>query len=250
MFSIIGNDYLTLKKSFFVGLVLLGGIIFFIIAMVFYKDIVISLTLSLYGIFFPRIMYKGIMTKRNLKYSIQFRDMLFIVSDGLAAGRSLENSIEYGLKEIRLQYPGKDIMIIKEFEIVLKKVKMNVEMKRALMEFEKKFDNREIRDFVSVYVLSSQKGGNLINSIKKTIDLITQKISTLEDINVIVSEKLLEVRLLSLTPLLIVFLLNQVAYGYVSVLYESLYGRITMTISLILYLAGVILANRITRFEI
>jgi tight adherence protein B len=220
------------------------------VAMVFYKDLIISLSLALYGVFFPKLMYGKIHSNRNLKYSIQFRDMLFLISDGLAAGRSLENAIEYGLMELQLQYPNKEIMIIKEFEIILKKTKMNQTIQSAFQEFEEKFENREISDFVSIYVLSSQKGGNLVNSIKKTIDLITQKISTLEDISVIIAEKVLEVRLLSIVPLVIVLLLNQVAYGYVSVLYESLQGRITMTVSLLLYLVGVFMANKITRFGI
>ena len=68
--------------------------------------------------------------------------------------------------------------------------------------------------------------------IAKTAAMIMESLSIRRERRVLTAQKRLEALLLTLMPLLVLFFLRMTAFDYLSVMYETSYGRILMSIAL------------------
>ena len=85
-------------------------------------------------------------------------------------------------------------------------------------------------------------GGDMEKVISKTADILTDKISIEKEIRAIISQKQVEAKIITVMPLVILAGLNITSSGYIDPLYETIAGRIIMTVSL----AGIIFAYDLT----
>ena len=101
---------------------------------------------------------------------------------------------------------------------------------------------QDIESFTDVYLSVRETGGDMEKVISKTADILTDKISIEKEIRAIISQKQVEAKIITVMPLVILAGLNITSSGYIDPLYETIAGRIIMTVSL----AGIIFAYDLT----
>lgn len=224
---------LTARQYFFIALIACG--FFFIIGIIFYKSTITAFIFSLVGFLYPKLHRKKMLSKRKRELSQQFQQALFSLSSSLVAGRSIENAFLEVTKDLYLLYPDPDTHIIKEFELINRRLENRETIEYALTDFSQRAGIDDITSFTDVFVTCKRTGGDLVEVIRRTSTLISQKLEVEQDIAVMVSQKKFESNAISMAPIIIVAALSYTAEDYMMPLYRwSDLGPIIMTICLLI----------------
>lgn len=203
-------------------------------------------------IFFPlylKLLKKDLIQKRKKRLLDEFSEVLYSVSIGMKAGYSVENSFVEAYKDIVLFYGEKSLMA-EEIVRIRKGLEINITLEELIEEFAKRTGEKDIILFSEVCKTAKRNGGNTAEVLLNTADRIRRGIYVEKEIETILSEKKLEMRIMEVMPFFILGYLEVTSAGYFNVCYESLYGRIFMTVSLFIYVLSIYMGQRILRIEV
>lgn len=220
-----------------------------LIGYIFYRSMILALLLTPISFFYPKIRIKQIIKKRKEELKLQFKDALQSLASSLHAGKSFESAMRSAIADLLIQYET-DSYIIREFEIIVRRLESNETIERAFDEFAGRSKLEEIQNFAEVLEICKRSGGNLITAIRSSTEIITDKIEVLNDINSILAEKKLEQNILSIMPIVMVLMLSISAKEFMLPVFTEAVGRIVMTISMGLFATAYFIAGKITNIEV
>lgn len=253
--QVIGHliDYSTyrINSKDFIKYFLLAGVVLFGLGHLFYESIIAAAALAGLGLFFPRIQKKRLQEKRKEKLNLQFKEAIASLSSSLAAGRSIENSFREVVEDLKLLYPDPNTYIIREFEIINRRVENGETVERAIQDFAQRSDSEDIMNFSDVFITCKRTGGNLVEVIRRTSDVISEKIDIQQEVQVMVAQKKFESRILSIMPVGMIALLKYTAGDYLAPLYDwQELGPIIMTFCLAVLIFSYWLSQRIMNIKV
>lgn len=246
-------DYSTYQLSVkeYVFYMILSMIAFFLIGYLFYESIIFSLILAAFGFIFPRMQRKRLLEKRKEKLAVQFKEAIASLSSSLAAGRSIENSFRDTVHDLRFLYPDPNTHIIREFEIINRRVENGETIERAIQDFAIRSDIEDIMNFSDIFITCKRTGGNLVEVIRRTADVISEKIEIQQEVQVMVAQKKFESRILSIMPIGMIALLKYSSGDYLAPLYDwANLGPLIMTFCLGLLGLSYWLSQRIMNIKV
>ena len=170
--------------------------------------------------------------------------MLISISDGLKTGYSVENALKDSYKDMCSMY-GKESEICKEIQIMISQMQLNTGTEQVVWEFSKRVPLKNTRLFAQIFQVAKRTGGNMPEIIKSVTDDIVLKEETKEEINAAITEKRLEQRVMTIIPMFIIIYITVSSPGFLDVMYESILGRIIMTVCMIAYFAAYIWGEKI-----
>lgn len=223
--------------------------VIYFITFLFYRSHVVSLFFSLLAFAYPAIENKKIINKRKTELNMQFKDMLYSLSSSLSAGKSIELAFMAVVGDLEILYP-KDAYIVMEALYITRKLKMNETIEAALDDFAERSGLEDVRNFAEVFRICKRTGGNVIEAIKRTIDIINDKIEIKQDIDTMLADKKLERKVLNVMPIVILALLYFTAEDYIGPIYSIATGRIVMTIAAGLIIISYFISKKIMDIEI
>jgi tight adherence protein B len=244
-------DYSIYKMKsleYFLALVIAAAVLF-LIGYIFYRSFFLALLITPLSMFYPRIRIRQIIKKRNTELRLQFKDSLQSLSSSLHAGKSFESAMRSAISDLLIQYET-DSYIIREFEIIVRKLESNETVERAFAQFAERSMVEEIISFAEILETCKRTGGNLISAIKSSTDIISDKIEVLNDIGSILAEKKLEQNILTIMPIVLILMLSASAKDFMMPVFTGIIGRIVMTISMILFVVAYFLSEKITNIEV
>jgi tight adherence protein B len=230
--------------------VLAAGAVIFTAGYIFYRSIVLSLLLIPLALIYPRFRTKDIIKKRKNELNLQFREALYSIASSLSAGKSIESAFKDAQKELSIQYPDAGTYIIMELEQINKRLEMNETIEEALADFATRSHLEDILNFADVFTICKRTGGNLVQVVRNTAEIISEKIEVRQEINVLLTEKRLEHKILNLMPLFIVLMLSTSAEEFMAPVFNEPIGRAAMTFSLMLFTAAYFISRKIMDIEV
>jgi len=249
----ISDKYLTDYNEYYMSInekfmyILLAMTVVSIIAYIFYHNIAISVLLSPIGFIYPKIKCREIIEKRKYELNLQFKEMLYSLSSSLNAGKSVEMSFREVLQDLSVTYIDPDTDILSEVTIITRKLEMNETIESALTDFAERSHLEDITNFADVFKTCKRTGGNIIEIIRNTSNIINDKIGIKEEINIILSERKLEQRVLNLLPIFMMVLLTFTVPEYISPVFTELTGIIAMTVSIAFLATAYMISRKIIR---
>ncbi|WP_280772012.1 type II secretion system F family protein [Salipaludibacillus daqingensis] len=241
----------SLKVKEFIFYAVIAGAVFFILGELFYESMLVATILSLLGLVFPKIQKKRLRDKRKDKLNLQFKEAIASLSSSLAAGRSIENSFIEVVNDLRLLYPDPNTYIIQEFEIINRRVENGETVERAIQDFATRSDSEDIMNFSDVFITCKRTGGNLVEVIRRTSDVISEKIDIQQEVQVMVAQKRFESRILAIMPLAMIALLKYTSGDYLAPMYDwSHMGPVIMTFCLGILVFSFWLTQRIMNIKV
>lgn len=246
-------NYAKYNLSFkeFILYSVIGAVALFFLGHLFYESVIGASILAAGGLVFPRIQRKRLLEKRKEKLNLQFKEAIASLSSSLAAGRSIENSFREVVEDLRLLYPDPNTHIIKEFEIINRRVENGETVERAIQDFANRSDSEDILNFSDVFITCKRTGGNLVEVIRRTSDVISEKIDIQQEVKVMVSQKRFESRIMAVMPIGMVALLKYSSGGYLDPLYDwNELGPIIMTFCLAILLLSFWMTQRIMNIKV
>ena len=227
-----------------------GYICIFTVVYLFYHSLWLSIISGVLVCFFIPYVKKYLAVKRMNLINIQFKDMLYSLSASIAAGRQMEEAIIEAEENLSVMY-GDEEPIMMELRYMKINIVENKESDKLLLkDFAFRSKSEDIDNFVQVYITCRNMGGDLEKIIRRTTEILTDKMSIDREIKVITSQKKTEGRIISAMPVIMLLMMNIFSYSYISPLYETVAGRIIMTGALCLMIWGIYLMEKFSEIEI
>ena len=212
---------------------------------------------TLYAAFIIPLIYKRskcayenyLVDRRKRRLLIEFKDFLYLISSSLATGRHMTTSMGEAKDGLREIYD--DSLMAEEIEYMMRLVDETGNSEEdVITEFAKRTGLEDIEDFAQVYRCCRQTGGNMIMAVNKAADVIGDKITIEREIQTIASQKKLEGRIITSMPIVMVLFLQILSPEYLDIMYETLAGRIIMTLVLATTIGAYVAIERIISIEI
>ncbi|WP_248925599.1 type II secretion system F family protein [Paenibacillus hamazuiensis] len=228
---------------------LLAGALLACIGTVFYKSAVMALLIALLGILYPAMRAKQLAAKRRQLLNMQFKQALSGISSAIGAGKSVETAFLEAVDDLKLLYPDPNTFIIRELELINRKIEIGGTIEAALLDFSARSGSDDIRNFTDVFVTCKRTGGNLIHVIRRTASIIHEKLEIEQEIAVMMSQKKFESRLLTFAPLVVVGLLAYSSPDYMAPLYNGI-GYVVMSVCLLVLFGCYKMTERIMDIKV
>lgn len=182
--------------------------------------------------------------KKEREFEIQFRECIMAVATALKAGYSLENAFAESIGDMRVMF-GEKSNIVGKLQWMCRGIQNNQSIEIVLEGLSKRSGSEVVRDFTEIIKIATLNGGNLVEIIGSTADLMNRERQTMEEIADMVSGKKMEGKIMSLIPFLMIAYVQFGSPGYFDGLYHNLPGVLIMSVCLILYLLAIISMEKI-----
>lgn len=221
-----------------------------ICAYFFYRSVLafIIMFLSLYP-FYLRYVKRILKEKRNWQMTLEFKELIRILSTNIQAGSSVENSFINAYEEIKSSYSDNSA-VKRECLQIVRGLKNNQVIEELLSSFASRSDNREITEFSQIFNVAKRSGCNLKEIIADTTDVIDLKVETKREFRVLTASKKLEHRIMCVIPFVIVGYISATTPGYFDIFYDSFAGIILMTVCLGAYIGALVWGEKISEIKI
>ncbi len=230
------NEY-QLSWMQYASSVLIAAAAIFLVSMIFYKSVLAAALMSVFALLYPKLRKQKLLHKRKQELTLQFRQALYSLASSLAAGRSVSNSFSEIVKDLELLYPDPDTYIIKELNQINHRIDNGESLEMPLLDFSIRAGVEDVTNFIDVFMICRTQGGDLVEVIRRTSNMIGEKIEVKQEIEVLIAGKKFESTAMMFAPLALIAGLAFFSGDYMAPLYEGLSGRLVMTGSLVV-LAG------------
>ena len=226
-----------------------GFLLFLVIGYLFYGSAISVIFLSPCIFVYMEIQRKKKRKKRMEKLKEEFKEMLVLVGECLEAGYSIENSFIESYSFMRERFGEKSDMV-QELNIIRQGLKVNVRIEELLTDLAKRSGVEDIKDFAVVFSQAKRGGGNMTSIMKRSIQIIREKIEIKKEIQILLSGKKYEQKIMSMVPMAVIAYISTTSKGFFSILYGNLPGILIMSVCLVAYAGTVLFADYITQIEV
>ena len=248
----IPTDYriysLTIKDVVREGLT--GAAVSALASYTFYRSLIISaLLVPVSFVLYPGFRREALRKKREWELILQFREAIWIISGFLSAGLSVENAFSSAVPELERLF-GRKAMIVREFETIVRGISLNKPVEGMLNDFAFRSGVGDIRSFAEVFSIAKRSGGSLKDIIERTGSIIRDKTAVTEEIKNMTAAKRYEQSLMNILPFLIILYIDLTSDGFLDVMYETMTGRLIMTVCLILIGISCLISGKILNISV
>ena len=198
---------------------------------------------------FLKFEKKYLAEKRRWKLTLEFKEMIRILSVNLQAGNSAENSFVYTYREM-FKIFGERSDMTKECETIVRGLENNIVLESLISSFGERSHVEEINEFAEVFSIAKRSGGNLREIIADTVEVIDTKIEMKREFKTLISSKQFEHRLMCGIPFLILGYIGVTSPGYFDMFYGNLKGILIMSVCLLVYIGAFVWGEKIANIKV
>ena len=219
-------------------------------AYVFYRSAPLCAIVSPIGLLYLPYRRKQQIIKRKDALKHQFRDMLYSLSSGLMAGKTLESALRDVRGDLEIIYPDPETAIVREVDIMLRKMLLNETIDAALGDLAERSGIEDIDSFCNVLATCRKMGGNLVEIVKNTTNILGDKMEIKNEIDVLLAQRRFEKKILNIMPIALVFVLSVTAKDYIEPVFTTLTGKIVMSAAILLIAVSWLLSEKIMNIDV
>lgn len=199
----------------------------------------------------PYIKYrkKILLKKRRGLLTEEFIELIGIVSGKMRGGMSCENAFIDSYSDMKNMF-GRSAPILIELYLIVLRLNRQESLEACLYDLGYRSEAEDIRDFAEVFLIAKSGSGRIRDVIEDTVTIMKEKNETESEIEVIISGKRLEQKIMCIIPLIIIGFLRLQIGDFISVLYHNPIGIGVMSICLMIYIASFLLAERMADIEV
>lgn len=213
-----------------------------------FNSVTICLMLIPFSIVMMIFKKRVLKERRDELLSRQFCDSLQFISSSISTGNTFEKGLRDSVKELTILYGSEKEMIVIETSIMLRKLAINQSIIEVLQNFANRTENKDIQNFTEAMKLCRVMGGNLNEVVKNTHNVMSMKIETKNDIDLIIAEQKLNIRILIFMPFILLGIMKFTSPQYIEALYIG-QGRIVNLLVVGLLCIAFLIGDKITTFE-
>lgn len=216
---------------------------------IFYKSIIAFFIMIIPSYLYFKLIRKVFIKRRLRILNYQFKEFCMSLSAQLSAGYSMENALVEIYRELSQIY-GDNSYICMEVKSIILKLKISINIEEGLRNLAERSNIEDIRLFSEVIGIAKKSGGDMIEIVRDTADSICRKIEVEREINIIINGKKYEQSIMNVVPIILVLYMDIASPDMMSVMYNTLIGKVIMTICLIVYILAVYMGLKIADIKV
>ena len=197
-------------------------------------------------VFFPAVR-NMLKTRRAKALRLQFRDMLETLSTSLASGNTVMDAFLNARGDMLNQYTEGDL-IIQELTEIEMGLRNGETLETMLSAFGERSDNEDIQNFSNVISNCFRIGGDFKTAVRKTRDIITEKMAIEDEIQTKVASNRLQHNAMCLMPIALVWLIKSMSDTFAENLASPI-GVVVTTVAIAIYVASYFWGRKIIDIE-
>lgn len=237
-----------MNRREYVKYTLIISVVAGIFSYIFYKSVIAYIIFMVPLYYYYTLINRYLAKRRKQKLTAQFKEFCLSLCAQLMAGYSIENAMRETYKEV-VQIYGKNSYICKELSAILSKLKINMVIEICFEDLAERCDIDEINLFAEIIKIAKRSGGNMIEIVQDAADSISQKLEVEREISVIINAKKYEQMVMNVVPLFIVIYVNITSPDMMKFMYETLMGKMVMTVCFMLYILAFVLGMKLSDIE-
>jgi len=222
----------------------------FAVAYIFFRNVPICVALSPFGLFYVPYRRKQQIVRRRDALKQQFRDMLYSLSSSLMAGKTMESALREARVDLDIIYPDPETAINREVDIMLRRIMLNETIDVALNDLAERSGVEDIESFCNVLATCRKLGGNLVEIVKNTTNILGDKMEIKNEIDVLLAQRKFEKKVLNVMPIALVLVLSMTARDYIEPVFTTLLGKLVMCAALGLIALSWFVSGRIMKIDV
>lgn len=226
-----------------------GMLITGIFAYFFYRSVWAWMLLLPVCFLFLKQKKRELAEKRRRELGMQFKDAVLSVTANQKAGYSVENAFKETYHDMAMLY-GEKSSICRELYLIGRGLENNIVLEKLLYDFGCRSHVQDIMQFAEVFLIAKRNGGNMTEILSGTADTIEQKTVLDKEIDVLLSSRKMEQKIMNVIPFFIIFYISLTSGGFFDILYHNLAGVLIMTVCLAVYLTAYWISGKIVAIEI
>lgn len=226
-----------------------GILLITLLAYFFYRSLLAIPLLTPLLFIFLKEKRKDYMKKKQKETGVQFKDAILAAAGSLRAGYAVENAFRQAYNDM-VALHGRNSIICKELYQILTGIDNNMTLEKQLKEFGIRSKVEDVEEFADVFAAAKRSGGNVAEIIEKSAAVIAEKVEVEKEIQVLISARQMEQRVMNVVPFCIIFYISATSKGFFDVLYHNAVGVLIMTICLLIYMAAILLSRKIVAIEV
>lgn len=248
--GLVDYDVYVLSRNEKIAYTIMAAVVIFAVGMIFYHNPILAGLLALLAFKYPKIRRGQIIARRKRDLNTQFKDLLYALSSSMVAGRSLEMAFKEALRDMAVIYPDDKTPIMQELNYIVRCLEMNMTVEAAIRQFAERAHIEDIENFADIVSICKRSGGNLVEVVRSTSDVIGDKIETKNEIETTITAKKFESRVLTVTPIFMVLILSLSSPDYMAPVFHTLIGAIVMTLAIIMFVIAFFVSEKIINIEV
>jgi len=205
-----------------------------VLTWIFYRNLLFFAFSLPFGV----MVYSSVRTERFRKNRDierrRCRDAFLSMASALAAGYALEQSVVQADKDIAGVW-GEDSDFLRRFRQMEREIVMHKPIEEAFESFASDTGLNEVKELAGLLAIAKRGGGHTKDLLREFATQLDEQLYVESEIQTHLTQKRMELNIMSLMPAFIVLYMQIGSYDMVAGLYAQLWGRVFMSVCLLLY---------------
>lgn len=215
------------------------------VAHVFFELIILDVIAGVaVGIIAQPIFRKILMSMRQNKLLLQFKDMLDSLNTSYSVGKTTQSAFKDAYKDMELQYGEQSHICLELNRINIGLTNVST-IEELLMDFAERSGLDDIKTFADVFYAINRRGGNIKTVIGETKSIICDKIEIEQEIKTITSSSTNSLYIIMCMPILIVPMMS----GFMDTGGSGLVDILTKIAAIFIFVIAFVIGKKITNIK-
>lgn len=197
-------------------------------------------------IYFP-MRKKSLLEKRKMELTMQFRSFLDSLSVSLSSGMNMTDSLQSISVDLRNEFSDNSY-IVKEVREMIIGMQNNIEIESMLESLGNRSEIEDIKNFGTVFAISYRAGGNLKDIVRRTNNILSQKLEIKQEINTALSSNQMQFKVMMVIPIVMMLLLRVMSSSFAAS-FSTIPGIVSVTIAIGFFFGAYKMGSKIMDVE-
>lgn len=195
------------------------------------------------GCIFIPMRKKQLLEKRRLELTKQFRSLLETLAVSLSSGMNMSESLISAYNDLKLEYSER-AYIVSEVKEMIDGLQNNIQIEEMMESLGERSEIEDIKNFGLVFSISYRVGGNLKDIVRRTNNIISEKIQINEEIQTALTSNKSQFNAMMVVPVVMMLLFRLMSSSFAAS-FSTIPGIIAITFAIGLFFAAYKLGQKI-----
>jgi tight adherence protein B len=221
----------------------LGLLMFLVCWPHFIPGAILGAAVTVAGWSLPKTLVQSMYERRCGRVVDQMIDGLTIMSNGVRAGKSIQQSMERVTE-------GMNGPLAKEFEVILSEVRLGSSVEEALTKFGERVPRPDVQMFVTSINVLKETGGNLSETFSTIVTVIRERQKIEKKIEAMTAQGLMQGMIITAVPFILLLVFFLIDPNYIAPLFSTVVGVIALIIVVTLQIIGGLMIRKIVTIKV
>ena len=196
--------------------------------------------------FLPTIN-ESLKNKRTEKLKKQFCDFAAALTNALASGMNMTDSLNAVYLDLQSQYSD-EAYIVEEVREIINGVKNNIPIETMLEDSGIRSGVPDILNFSTVFATCYRTGGDIKSVVRRTTEIISEKIMISSEIETAITSNKMQMNIMNVLPIVIVLMMRLMSQEFANS-FGSIIGVVGLSITVALTIGAYKLGQKIMNIK-